>query len=161
SLSWCSADPERDCVMRTARIVAAASGMALTFASCGPGASVGHQSMPRSSTSGQPSRWPDATPAISAGNLPEQVSLYSVVVAEFVRLGWESVCVGALPDPAARQAVDPTSDATAWLSLHDTHFRPKSACRVDGEDVIDTRSGKKNGVMVTIVGANREKDDTL
>jgi hypothetical protein len=32
---------------------------------------------------------------------------------------------------------------------------------VDGEDLIDMRSGKKDGVMVTVVGANRDQEDTL
>src|SRR5262249_25750677 len=121
--------------------VAVAGGLALTFASCSPGALVGQRSVPRASASGQPLRWPDPTPAISTGNLPEQASLYAVVVAEFVRLGWESVCVGAMPDPAAREAVAPSDDATAWLSVHDTHFRPKSACREDGEDARARRAG--------------------
>jgi hypothetical protein len=130
-------------------------------ASCSPAPSAKGRPILRSSPSAQSSQWPNPTPAIAVGVLPEQASLYAVVVAEFVRLGWKSVCVGAMPHPGAAEAADPSSDATAWLSAHDIHFRPRSACRVDGEDVIDMRSGKRDGVMVTVVGANRDQDDML
>src|SRR5262245_55835021 len=120
----------------------------------------GNLASPRPS-SAQQWQWPNPAPAVSASALPEQGSLYAVVVAEFARLGWKSVCIGVLPQPTAADAVDPSPDTVAWLSAHEPRFRPKSACRVDGENVIDSRSGSKDGVMVTVVGANSDREDTL
>jgi len=63
--------------------------------------------------------------------------------------------------PAAHAPEDRSPDAIASVTARTAHFRPGSACRVDGEDVIDIRSGRNDGVLVTIVGANRDGDDTL
>jgi hypothetical protein len=101
------------------------------------------------------------SPTIPIAKLPQQASLYGVIVTEFHRLGWKTVCIGELPDPRAAAAVDPPPDVSAWLRERNAHFRPQSACRQDGEEVIDRESGAQSGVMVTLVGADGDRGDTL
>jgi hypothetical protein len=109
----------------------------------------------------QAGRYPFPKPAVPIGNLPQQAVLYDAIVKEFVRLGWKTVCVEVMPGAATAPAVDPPKAVVRDLARRNAKFRPRSACRQDGEDVIDRRSGSRDGVAVTVVGADRDRDDVL
>ena len=96
--------------------------------------------------------WPK--PSIEIASLPDQAGLYGIIVKEFVRLGWKTVCVGVHAGDAAT-AVDPPADVTKLVVAADRRFRSISQCRVDGEEVVD-RSGGRDPVAVTLDGAERD-----
>src|SRR5262245_36285612 len=117
-----------------------------------------------SSRSPQPSQaqWtPYPAPTLAIGDLPQQASLYDVVVKEFVRLGWKTVCVDVMPSRGAASATDPPAAVIAQLKARSERFRPGSACRREGEDVVDIASGSKDGVAVTLVGADRDDEEVV
>jgi hypothetical protein len=109
--------------------------------------------------------WQLPTPTLKASALPHQESLYDVVTTEFVRQGWKWVCVGVVPDPTTspsdKDPVDPPEIAVAWLRSHNASFRPASACRQDGEEVLERSSGARGGVLVIVWGADVEARGTL
>jgi hypothetical protein len=100
-------------------------------------------------------------PAIAVSDLPQQESLYDVVTNEFVRQGWSLVCVDVMPSTFSGEAIDPPEGLVASLKARNRSFRPRSACRMDGDDVVDRASGRRDGVAVTLVGADRDSGDFL
>ncbi len=105
--------------------------------------------------------YPFPTPAIPASALPQQGVVYNAIVKEFVRLGWKTVCIGVTPSRTGGEAADPAEAIVRDLERRNANFRPRSGCRQDGEDVIDLRSGDRHGVTVTVVGADRDREDLL
>ena len=109
--------------------------------------------------------WQLPAPTVAASALPHQEALYDVVTREFVRLGWDFVCIGVVPDTmrplSGKDSVDPPANAVAWLKSHNTQFRPASDCKQDGEEVLEARSGVQGGVLVTVWGADVEERRTL
>jgi hypothetical protein len=104
---------------------------------------------------------PNRPPSLTIGQLPESADVYAAVVHEFVRLGWKTVCISAVLDPATRVAVDPPKDAASGLKRDAHAFRPGSSCRQDGEEVIEMPTGAKDAVAVTLVGADIDGEDYL
>jgi hypothetical protein len=154
----CSADLTR--ARQMARFVATTAVALLVAGGCSRDPA---KSAVTSKRSGQPAQaeWtPYPAPPLAIGELPEQASLYAVVVKEFVRLGWKTVCIDVMPQVGAKAAVDPPGEVLARLRAH-RNFRPGSACRREGEEVIDIASGSKGGVAVTLIGAARDHDDFL
>ncbi len=147
--------------MATRTLEALACAAVLASVSCDRARARGSATPEPSCVPSSASPWtPFPAPSLRVATLRQQASLYDVVVREFVRLGWETVCVDAIRDGVAA-AQDPPDDVVARVRAGNPSFRPRSACRRDGEDVVDLQSGSRHAVEVTLVGAEKDGEDVL
>ena len=92
---------------------------------------------------------------------PNQVSLYGVIVNEFVRLGWPTVCIGANPFPTSPLVDDPPAEV--GLALRDTisAFRPWRKCDRVVDSIVDVASGRDDAILVRLIGTDQDGEDLL
>ncbi len=132
-------------------------------ASCGPGSSPKTVS---ATPTPERAQWyegwaPNQTPSLTIGQLPQPNTLYAVVVHEFLRQGWKTVCLTVVSDQKSGAVADPPSGIPFGLKSDALAFRPGSSCHQDGEEVVDKVRGSKDAVAVTLAGADRDGQDYL
>ena len=144
--------------MRTAQTLLRSVVLGLLIA-CGPSPEK-QASTARMQPSGSKSSGPPL-PATAVSLAPSQVSLYGVIVAEFVRLGWPTVCVGANPFPTSALVGDPPAEVGHALKNTTPAFRRWTDCYQVTDSIIDTASGRDDAVLVRVIGTDHDGDDLL
>jgi len=102
--------------------------------------------------------WEPLKPSVAIAVLPEQASLYEAIGREFAK-GVPFVCIGSAEGPSVpgqtEGALDPPAEVVRRLQSQHLAIYPLSSCRSTGEDVLQTATGSKGGVLVVVKGADR------